>query len=509
MARSIVRHGVRPVLFLVAISATVGGIIATRDDDSTVFFADDAAPADSTPPVDLPPDTSWPEDWTTVTIYGPESTVGINGSDGVDSATIGGNLTVVSPWEQSGTITVSTKTGAGLGTWSTITLATVVSTEDAKFCDVDQDGNLDVMAGGQGKRIRIWFGPSPFTTSAYIDAATNLQQWMQLACTTPVSKTFTGEADDDTLTATSHGWSTGDLVRVSNSGGALPSGLSAATDYFVIRTATNTFKLASTRANALAGTQIDLTTDGTGTQTASGGMRVWAGGRPVSGGTAYVGYFYSGTPRTAASWTYVQIAQANWLMSLIPGDYDADGDLDVLISERQASAGAGIKGAKWYRFESGGTWTTKNIYDFNGQGDPKFLYLENSTTVLIGGGSDTRPNKLVRSVTADNWASWTSTTLTYPSDTGWYQGVLPCDVTGDGNADYILTHSAATGSLLGVVSSENRGAGSTVDIDHAEGEKYDNALCVDVDGDTDMDIITSEQNAGLGVVYFLNPRLHL
>lgn len=80
--------------------------------------------------------------------------------------------------------------------------------------------------------------------------------------------TFVGEADDDLATAAAHGLQTGDgPVRVSNSGGALPTGLLAATDYWIIRVSANTFKFASSLANAIAGTGINLTTDGTGTQT--------------------------------------------------------------------------------------------------------------------------------------------------------------------------------------------------------------------------------------------------
>jgi hypothetical protein len=58
---------------------------------------------------------------------------------------------------------------------------------------------------------------------------------------------------------------TGDGVRV-DSTGTLPAGLSAATTYYAIRTA-GLFKLATTYANALAGTPIDITTAGSGTHT--------------------------------------------------------------------------------------------------------------------------------------------------------------------------------------------------------------------------------------------------
>lgn len=104
--------------------------------------------------------------------------------------------------------------------------------------------------------------------------------------------TFVGEADDDTLTAAAalvyadqnftadnateiftkaaHGLLTGDgPLQVSNSGGALPTGLVAVTDYWVIKIDANTFYLATTIANALAGTHLSISTNGTGTQTIS------------------------------------------------------------------------------------------------------------------------------------------------------------------------------------------------------------------------------------------------
>lgn len=88
-----------------------------------------------------------------------------------------------------------------------------------------------------------------------------------IAVTTPSAGAFTAVAATDVCTKTAHGMKTGLKVQVSNSGGALPAGLSGATDYFVIVIDANTFKLASSLVNANAGTAIDLTTAGTGTQT--------------------------------------------------------------------------------------------------------------------------------------------------------------------------------------------------------------------------------------------------
>jgi hypothetical protein len=84
--------------------------------------------------------------------------------------------------------------------------------------------------------------------------------------TTPSAGTFTA-AVTDICTKVAHGMKTGLVVMVSNSGGALPTGLAAATDYYVIRIDADTFKLASSLNNANAGTAVDITGTGTGTQT--------------------------------------------------------------------------------------------------------------------------------------------------------------------------------------------------------------------------------------------------
>lgn len=66
-------------------------------------------------------------------------------------------------------------------------------------------------------------------------------------------------------TSTAHGLVTGDTV-VLTTAGTLPTGLSTATPYYVIKSNTTAFQLASSRANAFAGTAINITgTTGLGT----------------------------------------------------------------------------------------------------------------------------------------------------------------------------------------------------------------------------------------------------
>jgi hypothetical protein len=81
--------------------------------------------------------------------------------------------------------------------------------------------------------------------------------------------TFTADHTTETFTATAHGLQTGDgPIRVSSTT-TLPAGLSAGTDYWVIKVTADTFKLATSLANAYAGTNLTITDNGTGTHTLS------------------------------------------------------------------------------------------------------------------------------------------------------------------------------------------------------------------------------------------------
>lgn len=85
------------------------------------------------------------------------------------------------------------------------------------------------------------------------------------------SATFTADAGTDVITYTSttslpSNLLTGTRVRVSSST-TLPAGLAAATDYYLIRVDNDTCKLATSYANSIAGTAINITDAGTGTHT--------------------------------------------------------------------------------------------------------------------------------------------------------------------------------------------------------------------------------------------------
>lgn len=83
-------------------------------------------------------------------------------------------------------------------------------------------------------------------------------------------KVFTATNADETFHAVAHGLKQSDgPFQVSNAGGALPAGLVGVTDYWVILVDADSFKLAASLDDADAGIAVAITTNGTGVQTIS------------------------------------------------------------------------------------------------------------------------------------------------------------------------------------------------------------------------------------------------
>lgn len=95
---------------------------------------------------------------------------------------------------------------------------------------------------------------------------------------TPTTITFTTPVGDvvvasvangtDTFTSVAHGMTTGQGPhRLTNAGGALPTGSAVDTNYWIIAPTVDTFKIAATYADAIALTAVNITSDGTGVHT--------------------------------------------------------------------------------------------------------------------------------------------------------------------------------------------------------------------------------------------------
>lgn len=123
--------------------------------------------------------------WPTVTIAAPDATR--VGADGIAIADLNadGIPDIAAAWEQTGgtgntgavTITIST----GPAAWSTTTIGGMPQAEDIAWGDVTGDGLLDLVVATEDKRI--WIVAAPGWTKTAIATATNVQRWMQVrAC---------------------------------------------------------------------------------------------------------------------------------------------------------------------------------------------------------------------------------------------------------------------------------------------------------------------------------------
>jgi hypothetical protein len=137
--------------------------------------------------------------------------------------------------------------------------------------------------------------------------------------TTPSPFTFTA-AVTDIITAASHGCVTGLLGRVSSTV-ALPGGLSADTDYYVVSLGTNTLSLATSYANATAAVPVvvNITDTGSGTLTftpTTGGARTFLLSLSLDGTNFTSSAFFNSNTATTFTAVTVSASAATTLYQL-------------------------------------------------------------------------------------------------------------------------------------------------------------------------------------------------
>lgn len=121
------------------------------------------------------------------------------------------------------------------------------------------------------------------------------------------SKTFTATAASPTVLTLAATWDaqTYTPIRLTNSGGALPTGLSAGTTYYWSRTGAGTGNIATSLANLDAGTFVNASGTGTGTHTAT----VYLGDRAPTEGAGVQAFITpsvalgAGTPNIRLTYT--------------------------------------------------------------------------------------------------------------------------------------------------------------------------------------------------------------
>ena len=119
-----------------------------------------------------------------------------------------------------------------------------------------------VIAGSSANIFPVGFGR--LSTSPE-KVAVNIQG-TQVSTIARPQTVSTVDSSSNAFSISSHPFNDGDQVSVTSSG-ALPGGLAAGVSYYVIAAGGNEIKLATSYANAIAGSDIDIQTSGSGTIT--------------------------------------------------------------------------------------------------------------------------------------------------------------------------------------------------------------------------------------------------
>lgn len=167
--------------------------------------------------------------------------------------------------------------------------------------------------------------------SSNVATSTNLNLLGDISATTGSATVTITIAAPGVVSDTSHGLVTGDKLYLTTTG-ALPTGLSASTTYWVVYVDANSYSLASTLANAVAGTKITTSGSQSGTHTRySGGLVLTSGVKgTITNDSATAGYLGEnmsqfGVGGGSVNFSDMTIADVSDTITLTPGDWEVSG----------------------------------------------------------------------------------------------------------------------------------------------------------------------------------------
>jgi len=239
------------------------------------------------------------------------------------------------------------------------------------------------------------------------------------------------------------------------------------------------------------------------------GIDIVAGGK---GPNAAIGWFEA--PRNARdlpAWTWHPLRAVGWLMTLETRDFDADGDLDILFSDRKLDR-SGI-----YWLENPGpsnlmeAWPEHPVGAL--QAEAMFLRLcdldQDGLEDIVAA---IRPKSLLWIQRRDRTGkTWQSHTIPLPEEAGTAKAVGVGDINGDQVNDIVFSCENARAPQQGVMwLSANgpltSGNWTSHSISGRTGVKFDLIELIDLDHDGDLDVLTTEEITNLGVVWYENPQ---
>lgn len=233
---------------------------------------------------------------------------------------------------------------------------------------------------------------------------------------------------------------------------------------------------------------------------ASVGMTRWMFALPAEGGffagskdpNGRVGWWQAPEdPRDLAAWEWTTLYEAGWVMSLLARDMDGDGDADLVISDRKGPR----RGVLWLEAPD---WREHRIGPVDAE---EVMFVDVSrdgreVAVAVKDG----PAVVYRR----SGQEWERTEIPMPPGVGSGKAVAFGDLNLDGETDLALTCEHADGELNGVFWLEGPDW-TPHPVSGPEGVKFDRIELVDLDEDGDLDLLTCEERANLGVIWYANP----
>jgi len=234
-------------------------------------------------------------------------------------------------------------------------------------------------------------------------------------------------------------------------------------------------------------------------------LRLFCGSKNLN---ASIGYFTVNGP-SVVDWTWHHLRDASWVMSLDIVDMDGDGDRDVLYSDRRGLTAA----VGWLenpgRLEP--TWIDHLIETLPGKPDPmgRFMFLDQAD--VDGDGltdvvAAVRRHQVHWLRRLDLWGEqWELNVITMPPEAGCVKAVAAGDLDGTGSVELVVSCEQAEGRPGLLRLTWNGLSWTARDIGGPAGSKFDLVQLVDLDGDGDLDVLTTEEREIDAVIWYENP----
>ena len=233
------------------------------------------------------------------------------------------------------------------------------------------------------------------------------------------------------------------------------------------------------------------------------GVDLIAGGK---GPGAELGWMEApANPREVAGWKWHPLRKVGWIMSILTLDMDADGDLDIVFSDRKGDRSgvywlenpgrSAAPGEPWPEHEIGSKGEEVmflDVADFDGDGVHDIIAAVKP-----------RETHVHRRLSKDG-RRWATEKIRWPETVGTAKAIRAADIDNDGRVDLIYSAEQAAGDLRGLAWM-NLADHAIHDISGAPGTKYDLIELYDFDADGDLDLLTTEEGEGLGVIWYENP----